>query len=114
MNIDFIKTNLIILFATIVLGYILGMSVIKTVDKRLSTISINMPKINVPPQNIYVTTDDNQNILVNNDKGQNIEGFTVNDLEHLKNLKNKDDCMDVYSKWSNSKGNSIKKKYPIT
>ena len=112
MNIEFIKTNLIILFATIVFGYVLGMSVIKTVDNRLSTISINMPKINVPPQNIYVTTDDNQNILVNNDKGQNIEGFTVNDLEHLKNLKNKDDCMDVYSKWSNSKGNSIKKKYP--
>ena len=41
-----------------------------------------MPKINVPPQ-VYVTTD--KNILVNNDKGQNIS--SQNDLEHLKNLK---------------------------
>lgn len=117
MNLDFIKTNILVLVLTIVLGYILGMSVIKTVDNRLSSISINMPKINVPAQKIFITTDDENKIILNKGKTQNIEGFKVNDLDELRELKNlreNDDehCLDVYTKWSESQDNSIKLLHP--
>ena len=117
MNLEFLKTNILVVIATIVLGYVLGMSVIKTVDNRLSSISINMPKINVPPQKIFITTDDENKIILNQGKTQNLEGFKVNDLEELKQLKNlreNDDehCLDVYTKWSESKDNSIKLLHP--
>lgn len=47
--------NLIIIFLmTVVFGYLLGLSVVNVVDHRLSDISINLPKITLPRQNIYV------------------------------------------------------------
>ncbi len=45
--------NLVFIFlVTAVLGSILGISVLKTVDTRLSDLSIVMPEINVPPSQI--------------------------------------------------------------
>ena len=50
--------NLIIVFlVTVVFGYLLGITIINVVDQRLSDISINLPKINLPRQNIYVNLD---------------------------------------------------------
>jgi hypothetical protein len=69
--------NVIIVFlVTIVFGYLLGLTITKVVDYRLSDISINLPKINLPRQNIYVnlnrtpsetqkTKTDDQPTLVN-------------------------------------------------
>jgi hypothetical protein len=50
--------NLTIVFlVTVVFGYILGLTITNVVDQRLSDISINLPKINLPRQNIYVNLD---------------------------------------------------------
>lgn len=53
--------NLVIVFLMVVIfGYLLGLSVTNTVDRRLSDISINMPKINLPKQDIYLTLGSDQ------------------------------------------------------
>ncbi len=44
----------IVFLLTIVFGYLLGLAIVNTVDRRLSDISINMPKINLPRQNIQI------------------------------------------------------------
>ena len=117
MNLDFIKTNMLVLTITIVLGYILGMSVIKTVDNRLSSISINMPKINVPAQKMYVTTDEKNNILLSQNNGDIVEGYTIKDLKDLEKIENlkqddEDNCLDVYNSWGKSSNQDLVKKYP--
>jgi len=117
MNLDFIKTNILVLAMTIVLGYILGMSVIKTVDNRLSSISINMPKINVPAQKIYVSTDKKNNILLSQNNEDIVEGYTIKDLKELEQIENlkqddADNCLDVYNSWGKSGNQDLVKKYP--
>src|SRR5580692_12115970 len=53
--------NLIIVFiVTIFFGYLLGLSVVKVVDHRLSDVSINMPKITLPRQNLYISLNKDQ------------------------------------------------------
>jgi len=48
--------NLVFIFvATAALGMILGLSVLRTVDTRLSDVSINIPEIRVPEQKIEVS-----------------------------------------------------------
>ena len=50
--------NLILIFLlTAICGYLLGITITNVVDQRLSDISINLPKINLPRQNIYVNLD---------------------------------------------------------
>lgn len=50
--------NIIIVFLiTVVFGYLLGITITNVVDQRLSDVSINLPKINLPRQNIYVNLD---------------------------------------------------------
>lgn len=50
--------NIIIIFLIITgLGYLLGLSITNVVDQRLSDISINLPKINLPKQTIHVNLD---------------------------------------------------------
>ena len=69
------------LLGAIIFGYILGLSVINTVDRKLSNISINMPKVNLPKQDIYVNVDPaNANINVNEyPKNYHIESFVGGD-----------------------------------
>jgi hypothetical protein len=45
----------IIFLITVGLGYLMGISVVRVVDDRLSDISINLPKIHLPRQNIMVS-----------------------------------------------------------
>ena len=50
--------NIVIIFLIITtFGYLLGLSITNVVDQRLSDISINLPKINLPKQTIYVNFD---------------------------------------------------------
>ena len=50
--------NLVIVgLITVVFGYFLGLTIVGVVDRRMSDISINLPKINLPRQNIYVNLD---------------------------------------------------------
>src|SRR3989338_11398730 len=42
------------LIMLIPLSYLVGLSIVRTVDHRMSDISINMPKVVLPPQNITV------------------------------------------------------------
>jgi hypothetical protein len=47
--------NIVIVFLLcVVFGYLLGLTIVNTVDRRLSDISINMPKINLPRQSINI------------------------------------------------------------
>jgi hypothetical protein len=48
----------IVLLLCIVFGYLLGLTIVNTVDRRLSDISINMPKINLPRQSINISVSD--------------------------------------------------------
>jgi hypothetical protein len=47
----------IVFLITVVFGYLLGLTITNVVDQRLSDISINLPKVNLPRQNIYVNLD---------------------------------------------------------
>ena len=128
--------NLIILFLVILFGYILGLSIVNIIDKRLTEISINMPKINMPEQKIYLELKDNKlksKIYKNN---INTIEYDTNKIESFENNKksikpttkkqkkktkeNFDEeqkkfnkCKDIYSKWSKSKnGKKIEKENP--
>jgi len=46
-----------ILLLLIPMSYLVGLTIVKTVDQRMSDISINMPKIVLPTQHITVKTD---------------------------------------------------------
>jgi len=57
---------IIVLVVTIVFGYLLGLSVTKTVNHQLSDISINFPKINLPKQHITLNLDKANQLQVDN------------------------------------------------
>ncbi len=67
--------NIVIVFLiTVVFGYLLGLTITNVVDQRLSDISINLPKINLPRQNIYVNLDADN---LENNKTHQLRSMTV-------------------------------------
>lgn len=102
-------TFFIILFA-IVVATIIGLNIVNVVDKKISNVSVNIPPINIPKQNIILSVDDkdqnklsvcacdipdqdrhqtqteikpnNSNLLpLNNDNKDRVEGFIVHDAQ---------------------------------
>ena len=114
--------NIAILFIVIVLGYALGISVVKTVDKRLSNVSINMPKIDLPPQNIYLKL--NKDLLVKTTlddksyKTDDIKNFKTNKVKRFKakQVKVNEHCDKIHDKWAKSNNKKLnienEEKYP--
>lgn len=74
---EFIINLIVICVITIVFGYLLGLAVSQVVDRRLSEISINLPKITIPPQNIHVDLGTNQSQI----KPTTYEHFTTDENE---------------------------------
>lgn len=69
MNTTTVINIIVVFLITVVFGYLLGIAVTNTVDQRLSDISINLPKITLPRQNIYVNLNDKNKadqLVVNN------------------------------------------------
>src|SRR5438874_1116381 len=67
--------NIVIVFLiTVVFGYLLGLTITNVVDQRLSDISINLPKINLPRQNIYVNLDSDG---LENNRTHQLKSMTV-------------------------------------
>src|SRR6187455_734078 len=64
----------IVFLITIVFGYLVGLTITNVVDQRLSDISINLPKINLPRQNIYVNLDMDS---LENQKTHRMNGISV-------------------------------------
>jgi len=99
----------VILLSLIPISYFIGLTIVNTVDKRMSDISINMPKIVLPPQKITVTIDrlgtsGNNNTTVKStydtvyqDQNQNQNGSTTSILESFSSndditCRRDDDC----------------------
>lgn len=88
VKVELIINIIIVCLITITFGYLLGMAVTRVVDRRLSEISITMPKITIPSP--YDTTMDNKGKVSNiyeHFEQENETDDLVNPKHHETSLK---------------------------
>lgn len=57
------KSNVfIICFFVIIIAVILGINIVSMIDKKISTVSVNIPPINLPKSTIIINLDKNKKI----------------------------------------------------
>lgn len=126
----FNKTDIIfIIIFIIIVTLLVGINISNLIDKKISDISVNLPKINIPkPQiTLNITTDNKEKFIVctetNNNKspnkteddhncninqnGDNVEKFTVPDAQNIYYDKIKKQFMKEYNDvdFSDQEGN---------
>jgi hypothetical protein len=97
---------IIIILITVTISAIIGLNIINIIDKRISDISINMPKIQIPETKVVLTTDNIKELCTlrsaNNSKNNKL-------VETFDNINNNDN--NIYLNINDHKnGHALKEK----
>ena len=90
---------LLFIFAIIV-SIIIGYNIIYIIDKKLSNVTINIPTINIPKQNITLKLLDNNNKECNFEIINNKENSQNKKTESQKDILSEDSNSDISSELS--------------
>lgn len=94
--------------AVILVGIVIGMAIVFVISRKMNDISINMPKVNLPPQELVIRVD--------NSPGNSGENFSISgpNVRIVKKSSHEEDVMLSKSSRGKESSESSKEKFETT